>query len=323
MINVIYFGSPAFSAKILASLFKIQNSKFKIIAAITTPDKPIGRKQVILPTPVAQITQKHKIPLFKPDKLDSSNLAHVKLLKPDIFLVASYGKIIPKDWLDTPQIATLNIHFSLLPKYRGALCISEAIKNQESLTGVTLMEMDETLDTGPIIAQIKQKINSNDNSATLTNKLTQKAIILLRQSLVPYIKFKLGKLNKSNQLKDNSLQIFLPPMAQNDSFATYTPSHKTRTHATAQIPWQQIKDALKGGNNTTSTHALIRSLNPSPGAWTTINNKPLKILETKLNKKKNNNQLSIITCQQPSRSPISWQAFLSGHSLDSSTSGDI
>ncbi|HEX9008407.1 MAG TPA: methionyl-tRNA formyltransferase, partial [Patescibacteria group bacterium] len=133
--NLIYIGSPEFSAQILEHL--LTTGIVNVVGVVTQPDKPQGRKQLIVPSPVAQMAANYDLPVFKPAKLDEANLSHLKLLKPDIFLVVSYGKIIPQSWLDLPTIGTFNIHFSLLPKYRGALCISEAIKNQDVETGVT------------------------------------------------------------------------------------------------------------------------------------------------------------------------------------------
>src|SRR3989339_2165447 len=182
--NLVYFGSPDFSAQILESV--IDSGIVNVVGVVTTPDMPQGRKQILTPSPVCLTAQKYDLPVFKPTKLDDVNLAHIRLLKPDIFLAVSYGKIIPRSWIETPNIGTFNVHFSLLPKYRGALCISEAIKNQDTETGVTLMVMDEGMDTGPIISQEKISIDINDNCETLTNKLTQVGIKLLATQL-PFI----------------------------------------------------------------------------------------------------------------------------------------
>ncbi|MFZ2202479.1 MAG: formyltransferase family protein, partial [Microgenomates group bacterium] len=115
--NLVYFGSPDFSAQILQSLLP-PSKLVRVVGVVTAPDKPRGRKQILTPSPVAQTAAKHDLPVFKPAKLDDANFSHLSLLKPDIFLVVSYGKIIPRSYLNTPTIGTFNIHFSLLPKYR-------------------------------------------------------------------------------------------------------------------------------------------------------------------------------------------------------------
>lgn len=287
MTNIIYFGSPEFSAKILESLLAGSDPAIKVVAVVTNPDKLVGRNQVLTPSPVAQLAQKHHLPTFKPQTLDDQNLLHLKLLKPDLFLIAAYGKIIPQSWLDLPTIAPLNLHFSLLPKYRGALCIQQALKNQDKETGVTLMQVDAEMDHGPILAQRKQTIDLNDNTATLTEKLTLKAIELLE---------------KIPEFVEGTIK----PIPQDHSQASYTPSYRELTHANAFIPWSELQQAI-AGKNAAKTHALIRSLNPEPGAWTKQGGLEFKILRTTLE----NDKLTLDQVQIPGKNPISFKQVLS------------
>lgn len=289
--NLVFFGSPGFSATILDSL--MANPAVKVVGVVTSPDKPVGRKQILTPSPVAVAAAKHDLPIFKPTQLDIANLAHLKLLKPDIFLVVSYGKIIPPTYLTTPTLGTFNIHFSLLPKYRGALPISEAIRNGDTQTGVTLMVMDDKLDHGPLISQEVVAIDINDNNETLTNKLTQTAGKLLASQLPLLINRECS------------------PQPQVETEVTYTPSHKTRTRSTAYLPWPKLKSALTG-TNALAVHNFIRSNNPEPGAWTTVNNSELKIIQTTYFQ----NQLLINLVQLPGKPVISWASFQSGHPLN-------
>ncbi len=330
MTNLVYFGSPAFSAEILESLIKnsppseggdkegvlfrlagvARPPAYAVCGVVTSPNKPLGRKQILTPSPVAQLATEYNLPVFKPEKLDEANLAHLKLLKPDLFLVVSYGKIIPKPWLTASTIGTFNLHFSLLPKYRGALCISEAIKNQDSETGVTLMAMDEGMDTGPIISQEKVSIDINDNCETLTNKLTQVGIKLLATQL-PFI------------TTNNHKLLSLP---QDEALATYTPTTKTRNRQSAFIPWDIIQCAMSNEQCAMTTHAFIRSQNPDPGAWTQIpvfssqysvaSEIEAKIIKTRLDTK----YLILDTIQLPGKTPISWQQF---HSRANLSKGQI
>ncbi len=305
--NIIYFGAPAFSAEILASLLGERFSwdggpkglpagrqgllpgetALNIVGIVTTPDKPLGRKQILTPSPVAQSAAKHDLPVFKPEKLDEANLAHLKLLKPDIFLVVSYGKIIPPAYLSAAK--TLNVHFSLLPKYRGALCIQEALKNGDTETGVTLMEMEEKLDAGPVIARIKVPITLDDNVATLTEKLTHAAKQLLKYELPIYLD---GAVAAS---------------PQDETKASYTPSLKTNTRANAFLDWEVVASAMSG-NNAPTIHNLIRSRSPDPGAWTNINGQELKLIQTTVY----DNHLVIETVQIPGKKAISWENFNRG-----------
>jgi len=289
--NVLYFGSPEFSAIILESVIKA--NLVNVVGVITTPDKPTGRNLALTPSPVAAMAGTYDLPVYKPTKLDAAHLAHLKLLKPDIFLVVSFGKIIPQTYLDAPKVGTFNIHFSLLPKYRGALCLSEALKNQDKETGVTLMEMDALLDHGPIISQVKLPIDINDNTAILTTKLTQAASQLLAD--------KLPEICAQNYQKT----------AQDESLVVFTPSHRTISRQSAFIPYEKIRLA-QSGSDSKEIHALIRSLNPDPGAWTTINGLDIKILKTLLLE----NKLILDLVQLPGKSPISWKQFLQGHPIN-------
>lgn len=287
--NLVYFGSPEFSAEILKSL--IESKLVNVVGVVTPPDKPVGRKQILTPCPVATLAEQFDLPTYKPTKLDDANLAHIKILKPDIFLSVSYGKIIPQPWLDIPRLGIFNIHFSLLPKYRGALCISEAIKNQDNETGVTLMETDEKMDHGAIIDQIKVGIDIDDDVASLTTKLTQagKEILLHR----------LPEICAGNYKKT----------PQDESQATFTKSHKTVTRESAFIPFQNIANAT--GETSKAIHALIRSLNPEPGAWTTVSGIDIKIIKSSLLQDK----INLEQIQMPGKQPISWKQFLSGHKI--------
>lgn len=289
--NLIYFGSPDFSAAILEVILK--EASVQVVGVVTSPDKATGRKQLLTPTPVGSLAEKYDLPVYKPAKLDDDNLAHLKLTNPDIFLVVSYGKIIPKSWLETPSIGTFNIHFSLLPKYRGALPISEAIKNQDNETGVTLMVMDEQLDHGPIVATKKVGIDIDDDLESLTNKLTQAAITLITTNLPGLASAKFES------------------TPQDETEATLTPQTKTRNRDSAHIDWETLKRAI-GGKDAAKVHALVRSNNPDPGAWTKIDDLELKIVKTSLT----DSRLEINTVQLPGKSAVSMKSFQAGHKID-------
>ncbi|OGD79504.1 hypothetical protein A2368_03800 [Candidatus Collierbacteria bacterium RIFOXYB1_FULL_49_13] len=329
--RLIYYGSPQFSADILTSLLdKTHYPDLQVVAVVTGADKPVGRKGILTPSPVAQVAAAHHLPVFKPQTLDSNNLAHLRLFQADAALVAAYGKIIPPDYLSSTRLGFLNLHFSLLPKYRGALCVSEPIRNGDPVTGVTLMEMDQQLDHGNIITQKETRIDLEDDVLSLQAKLTKTGILLLQQSLIAYLAHPSST-------------------PQNHQEATFTPKTNTRNRQSAFIPYSEIcKPACRqaGPKSSISTHNLIRSLNPDPGAWTIINNQELKILKTSLypsvipstitvipsvsrlpagrqegslskeispratlGRNDNKPQLEILSVQLPGKSPISWQQF--------------
>lgn len=172
--SLIFFGSfQHYSTKVLESLFA--SSLFKILAVITTPGSP-----------TESWAQAHRLPVFTPEKLDHEALG--QLAKPDLFITAGYGKLLPKDWLNFPTIASLNLHFSLLPKYRGANPAEWAILMGEQETGVTLIEMSPNFDTGKIIAQTAIEITPNDNRETVYDKLYDIGGQVLPEMISLYLK---------------------------------------------------------------------------------------------------------------------------------------
>lgn len=307
--KIVYFGSPEFSADILRHL--INSDRYQVVGVVTNPDRPVGRKQTLTPSPVAQVAAEFHLPTFKPNKLDEDNLMHVSLLKPDLFITAAYGKIVPDIWLKAPRINCLNIHFSLLPKYRGALCVSEPIKNLDSETGVTLMEMDSGLDHGPIIAQISQEIAEDDNVESLLEKLTDKAKDLLDEALPRYVEWSETRVAPGEFANLHSM-IHLPPKVQDHQSATFTPSTSSRTRANALVPWEEIRLAMNG-NHPKIVHALIRSLNPDPGAWTEIIDEhdriQLKLIKTEVH----DDKLKLVEVQMPGKPSVAWKQFVAGH----------
>ncbi|MBQ3067471.1 MAG: methionyl-tRNA formyltransferase [Oscillospiraceae bacterium] len=167
--NIVFMGTPEFAAVILASLL---TSKHHILAVLTQPDKPVGRKLILTPSPVKMLAQQHKIPVFCPSTLKSEEtLNQLKTLQPDVIVVAAYGVLLPKQILELPKFGCINVHASLLPKYRGAAPIQWSLINGEPETGITIMFMEEKLDAGAIVNQKSIKIADNDSAKTLFAKL--------------------------------------------------------------------------------------------------------------------------------------------------------
>jgi len=178
--KIIFFGTPEFGAIILD---KLSDTPYRPILVITTPDKPKGRKQISTPPPVKVIAQKYQIPVSQPEKIESRLLREkIKNLKPDLGIVAAYGQILPKTILDIPKYGFLNIHPSLLPRWRGPSPIQYTILNGDKETGVTIILMNEKMDEGPIIAlsfllkpsQSGLLEKSNPNLKTIQRPLIQK-----------------------------------------------------------------------------------------------------------------------------------------------------
>lgn len=199
-IKIIFLGTPKFAVPILEKLAKLP--KIKILAVVTEPDRPAGRKRKSTPSSIKVITKKLKLTLSQPQKI--SELApKIKKLKPDLAVVVAYGQIIPENILKIPKKGIINVHPSLLPKLRGPSPIQAALLSGSKTTGTTIMLMDKGMDTGPVLIQEKVKISPDDDFITLSKKLNKISTKLLEKTISDFVK---GKIK---------------PVSQNNSKATY------------------------------------------------------------------------------------------------------
>jgi methionyl-tRNA formyltransferase len=265
----LFFGTPNFAAIILEKLIE---AGFIPQAIVCNPDKAAGRKRIITSPPVKLLIIErvtHNVPVLQSEKLDKDFMLHVSSFKPDLFIVAAYSQIIPKEILEIPRLGVIGVHPSLLPKYRGASPIQSAILNGDKETGVSLYLMDEKIDHGPILAQQELEIHNTDY-LLLSTKLAE----LGAELLIKYIKDKITPLPRNVQ------QDALQGLPQDESQATYTKKFKTED---AYIePADLEKAEQEGGKIALEIDRKIRALNPEPGTWTMKNSKRMKILEAKL-----------------------------------------
>ena len=241
--KIIFMGTPDFALTILQKLYE---SEYEIAAVVTQTDKPKGRGHKIQFSPVKNFALEHNLPLLQPKTLRDENLVEqLKTFGADLFIVAAYGKIIPENILQLPKYFSINVHASLLPKYRGAAPIQHAIANGETVSGITIMKMDEGMDTGDIILQKKCDISTDDTYQTLYEKLARLGSEALTETLEKFdnVEFK----------------------AQDDSLASYAP---LITKDFCHINWN--KTSLEIIN-------LVRALKPNPGAYTLYENKIFKV----------------------------------------------
>lgn len=192
-IRVVFMGTSPFAEQILASLI---SAEYNVIATYTQPDKKVGRSQELQKSAVKIMAEKNNIPVFEPNKLDEAIVAQLRELDPDITIVAAYGKILPENILNIPKYKSLNVHASLLPKYRGASPIQNAILNGDNKAGITIMLMDSGMDTGDILSQSEINVNQNDTTEILSNKLADIGSELLLKTLPNYIA---GKIEPEKQ----------------------------------------------------------------------------------------------------------------------------
>lgn len=241
--KIIFMGTPDFALTILQKLYY---EKYEIAAVVTQTDKPKGRGHKIQFSPVKNFALEHNLQLLQPKTLKDENLvAQLKSFDADLFIVAAYGKIIPENILQLPKYFSINVHASLLPKYRGAAPIQHAIANGETVSGVTIMKMDKGMDTGDIILQKKCDIFADDTYQTLYEKLSLLGSEALFETLNQFDSIEFKK--------------------QDDSLASYAP---LITKDFCHIDWN--KTSLEIMN-------LIRALKPNPGAYTLYENKIFKV----------------------------------------------
>lgn len=252
--KIIFMGTPEFA---VPSLKALTESEDEVIAVVCQPDKPVGRKRELHKPLTKQFAESRNISVLQPAKIRNNEkfLNELKQLAPDLICVAAYGKILPKEVLDLPVYGCINVHSSLLPKYRGAAPINWAIINGESRTGVTTMLMDEGMDTGDILLIEETNITADDTSETLTKRLSEIGAELLIKTI--------------DELKQEGLN----PIKQSDSEATLAPILK-KEHG--EIDWSKSATEIRN---------QIRGLLPWPVAYTNLNGKMLKIFSADVSEK--------------------------------------
>lgn len=181
MTNIVFMGTPSFSAPILRMLVE---EGYNIVSVVTQPDRHVGRKKVLTPTPVKEEAMRLGLPVFQPEKLKNPEaVQQVLALQPDLIITAAFGQILPSEILEAPSLGAINVHASLLPEYRGGAPIHQAIIDGRQETGVTIMYMVDRLDAGDIISQIKVPIAKTDHTGLLFEKLSEAGTWLLKETL--------------------------------------------------------------------------------------------------------------------------------------------
>lgn len=181
MTKIVFMGTPEFSVGVLTMLHE---EGYNILAVVTQPDRPVGRKRLLTPPPVKDEAVRLGLPVIQPEKMKgSAELQEILALEPDLIVTAAFGQILPNELLDAPKLGCINVHASLLPKYRGGAPIHQAVMDGEKETGVTIMYMAEKLDAGDIISQIVTPIEETDDTGTMFTKLSVDGTSLLKETL--------------------------------------------------------------------------------------------------------------------------------------------
>lgn len=256
-LDIVFMGTPDFSIKPLEALVE---SDHNIVAIFSQPPRRSGRGMKKNKTPVHSFADKKKIPVYTPKNFKSvDDINFIKNLNPDIIIVSAYGLLLPKEVLDIPKFGCLNIHASILPRWRGAAPIQRSIMSGDKETGITFMLMDEGLDTGKIIKKFPIKINKDKNAKFLHDELSFLASSNLIKTINDYIA---GKINPFNQEEEG---------------ITYAEKIQK---ADCRLDWK---------SNAEEVLLLVRALSPYPGAWfLTKKNKRVKVLDAKISMTDNN-----------------------------------
>lgn len=249
--KIIFWGTPQFAVPVLEAL--VNESGFDVVGVVTNPDEPTGRKKELTPPSVKVSAQKYNIPVLQPAKLKNNQefFGKFKKLNPDICIIRAYGKIIPTEYLDIPKYGFINIHPSLLPKYRGPTPVQTALLNGEEETGATIALVDKEVDHGNILAVQKYKIK-NEYYKELENKLSEIGGKLLIKTLRSYV---------TGEIKSKS---------QDHSQATFT---KKFIQEDGKINWNEPAKKI---------HNQTRALSHEPGTYTFWNGRRIKIFDTEM-----------------------------------------
>lgn len=255
MLNILFMGTPDFAQESLKSL--VENN-YKVIGVVTNPDKPKGRGMKLVASPVKEYALEKNIPVYQPIKVKNNKefIDKIKTLNPDVICVVAYGKILPKEILEIPKYGCINVHASLLPKYRGAAPIQWAVLNGDKETGVTTMYMDVGMDTGDMILKEKVEIGEDETTGELWDRLSKIGGELLVETL--------------KQIENETA----PREKQSDNFTMAPMLNKEMS----KIDWKN-KTAQEIKN-------LVRGLNPIMGAYTFLKGKKIKFWKVDVSNKK-------------------------------------
>jgi methionyl-tRNA formyltransferase len=252
-IKTVFLGSSWESVETLKALH--EDSRFEIVGAITTVDKPQGRKQVLTPSDVKAFCIENNIAVFHTEKSEEKYREALDLFNPELIVCKAFGEIVPKFFLEYPKYKAINIHFSILPEYRGAVPIQKAILDGKKKTGISVMLMSEGLDEGDILKIYEEEILDTDTNQSLRERLVKKSADILGDVLEDWVD---GKIE---------------PVKQDSSKATYC-WQRDIAKENAQILWEDMDPEY--------IERMVRAFIPWPVAWTMVNGKLMKIFESEL-----------------------------------------
>lgn len=249
--RVVFLGSPEFA---LPSLRAVIAAGHEIVGVFTQPDRPAGRGRALLPPPVKALALKHGLPVFQPKRISRpEHVESLRALQPDVGVIAAYGQILKQPVLDVPPLGILNVHASLLPRWRGAAPVTAAILAGDAESGATIMKVELALDAGPMLAAVRVPIAASDTTGTLTSRIADAGAALLIDVLPRWAE---GEIEATPQ--DNALATYAPQIEKSDGL----------------IRWDR--------DSATQIERQVRAYNPWPIAHGLLDGKPLRILEARV-----------------------------------------
>ncbi len=299
-LRIVFAGTPEFAADHLKALL---NSEHQLVAVYTQPDRPAGRGQQLTASPVKQLAQQHQLPVYQPANFKAAEAQQqLAALKADVMVVVAYGLLLPQSVLDTPRLGCINVHGSLLPRWRGAAPIQRAIWAGDHQTGITIMQMDKGLDTGAMLSKVEFSISDADTSASLYQKLAQ----LGPQALVAALN-QLPALQQQAESQDERQACYAAKLSKDEALLDFD---KTAAQLEREIrafnPWP-ISVLAHGSHRIKIWSAHLEpDIEPaSPGQVLALNRQGLKIATAE-------GVLVITRLQPPGKKPMSIADFLNG-----------
>ena len=306
-LRIVFMGTAELSCPSLDALTR--GPDFEVVAVVTQPDRPKGRDLKVQPSPVKELAARKGLPVRQPEKArDEGFLEELHRLQPDLIAVAAYGQILPQNILDLPRFGCLNVHTSLLPKYRGAAPIQWAILNDEAETGVTIMKMDAGLDTGDILAQQPTPIHPEDTSETLHDRLAELGAELLMQTISDYVA---GRIQPRPQPTEGV--IYAPKINKQDGRIDWRqPARAIGNRVRAMVPWPSafayLPDQLPAHLLKIWQAEVVESTAGAPGEIIQANKTGIVVACGQ-------GALRILALQREGGRRMSAQDFLAGHPL--------
>ncbi len=307
-LRIVFFGTAEFAAPSLKALAH-RPDLFAVVAVVTQPDKPAGRRGELRASAVASLARDHELPLMQPVSLKDADVQkQIAELKPDLFVVAAYGKVLPSSLLALPKFGPLNLHGSLLPAYRGASPIQAAILAGESVTGVSLMVMDEQVDHGPVIAEVTVPLSPADTHASAETKLGESAADLLLGNIADFV---LGKIKAQEQ--DHAHATFTRIIDKNDGLIRW--SEETAEEICRKLraydPWPGVHALWRRGDEVARLKilkaAVVNSEETIKPGTVTVSGSGNPLVQAKVG------QLEILGLQMEGKKPATGRVFLNGH----------